>query len=277
MTRPWPELIDELNSSEPEIRQQAMKDLLNRDSRIDSAERNELAPRLHELMLSREIADPERQTAAMCLGRIGAEERLIDRLGDDDPTVRGHATTGLGECRTESSVPYLIDRLKDDVNKVRNLAERALIARVELVRQCGIEPLLKLLDHPEPLTHSPAARLLGLSGDERALQPLLKMLAGSEKWLSRVWAAKSLGDLGSAAAVPPLTAALQSDDKNRVRAAAAAALGELKDPAAEAALQQALTDEDAGVQAAARDALDRLSQSADTEPPDPFAPDSPDE
>lgn len=277
MTSPWLELIDSLNSAEPEIRQEAMKALLNEDSCVASEDRDELTARLRELMLSREIADPERQTAAMCLGKIGAEELLVDRLDDGDPTVRGHATTGLGECRTESSVRHLIGMLQDDVNKVRNLAERALIDRIELVRRYGIEPLLTLLDHPEPLTHSPAARLLGLSGEERALRPLLKMLDGSEKWLSRVWAAKSLGDLGCAAALPALTAALQSDEKNRVRAAAAAALGELKDPSAEAALQQALTDEDDGVQAAARDALDRLSQSTDTELPDPFAPDSPDE
>ena len=260
-----------LTSSDPESRREAMSQMLS-EVVEDSLEKDELIEsRLFELMLSHEVSEPERKTAAQCLGILQKEEKLFHLLSHTDSTVRGHATTAFEKCRSESSLHSLINMLKDDVNTVRNLGERALITRIEDVRQHGIEDLLILLNHPEPLTHSPAARLLGLTQDPRALAPLLTMLKDSEKWLTRVWAAKALGDLHQPEAMESLIDCLQSDQKNRVRASAANALGELKNLSATESLKKALHDGDDGVEAAARDALDLLSQSLGTDSPDPFS------
>lgn len=272
------ELLIRLQSTEPESRREALDELaVNPESAGGGSgagggggEIAAVAGRLRELLLSGAVSDPERQSAATALGALGCDAILLELTTHESPVTRGHVATGLGRSRSEASLLPLIELLQDSVNTVRNLAERALIARLEDVRRSGVPRLLELLDHPEPLTHSPAARLLGQTQDPRALQPLIALATSGEKWLSRVWGAKSLGDLGLADAVPPLIRALKEDEKNRVRAAAAAALGELRMPAAAESLRVALSDDDEGVQSAARDALDRLQQSGQTEAQDPF-------
>ncbi len=268
------EILERIGSSDPETRREALQAILESPPDCSPSEIERLSLRLREQMLRTDYSEPERQSAAMCLGVLGCTPILLEQLTSEIGTIRGHATAGLGRCRCRMSLEALIGMLADPQNTVRNAAERALIGRLADVKANGIDALLTLLDHPEPLTHSPAARLLGLSEDPRALEPLLNLLKNGEKWLSRVWAAKSLGDLGQAAAIAPLVEALQHDEKNRVRAAAAAALGELRDPAAGESLRAALTDADEGVQSAARDALDLLAKSRDAQAIDPLSPEN---
>lgn len=265
----WNNMLALINSEYAEQRETGLRNVLDADAG-ERAVLPELVGALSELVLSPERSEPEQELAAMCLGHLRAEPALSRFAASENSRVRSHAAAGFGYSPTESSIFALIDLLSDAVNTVRNMAERSLIRQMPLVKEAGVERLLELLDHPEPLTHSPAARLLGLTEDERALQPLLDRAANGEKWLTRMWATKALGDLGRLEAFDVLKTRLQTDEKNRVRAAAATAIGELRHPESRATLEAAQNDEDEGVQTAIDEALDALSQSADAETADPF-------
>ena len=266
----WTLVLTDLASQDGEVREAGMRKLLE----LSGEENNppqELRELLESIVLSKEHSEPEQEQAAMCLGNLCCEEPLKAFAQSENPRVRSHAAAGYGYCPTESSIAAATEMLTDPVNTVRNMAERALIRQMSLVKQFGVERLLELLDHPEPLTHSPAARLLGLTQDDRALEPLLEKSNHGDKWLTRMWATKALGDLGKDEAFETLKTRLHTDEKNRVRAAAATALGELRHPQSREVLEAAESDEDSGVQTAVEEALDALSQSADAETIDPFA------
>jgi HEAT repeat protein len=265
----WNNVDTLIKSDHAEQREAGLRNILDADGEGPTVP-PELVRSLSEYVLSPERSEPEQEMAAMCLGHLRAEPALGQFAASENSRVRSHAAAGYGYCPTESSIFTLIDLLTDSVNTVRNMAERSLIRQMPLVKEVGVERLLELLDHPEPLTHSPAARLLGLTGDERALQPLLDRAANGEKWLTRMWATKALGDLGRPEAFDVLKTRLQTDEKNRVRAAAATAIGELRHPDSREILEAAQDDDDEGVQTAVEEALDALSQSADAETADPF-------
>ncbi|MDB5390503.1 MAG: repeat protein [Planctomycetaceae bacterium] len=202
-----------------------------------------------------------RQAIAEALGRTGhadASDALLRGTSDKDETLRGLCAIGLGAIHSRDSVIRLLDLLTDGSNTVRNLAERSLLQMPEAISQFGIECLIELLEHPVPLSRSPAARLLGLTQDPRGLVPLVKHLKQDKQWLVRMWAAKGLGDLGSDSAFDDLAERLQNDEKNRVRAAAAEAIGKLHHPGSEAVLTAALSDPDGGVQKHAEESLAKL-------------------
>jgi len=263
-------ILTDLNSEESEVREAALRKLLEQSAEA-AAPSVELVQKLKEVVLSKERSEPEQEQAAMALGHLLQEETLGEFVQSENPRVRSHAAAGYGYCPTETGVLAACQLLTDKVNTVRNMAERSLIRQMGRVREFGVEKLLELLDHPAPLTHSPAARLLGLTQDERALTPLLEKANHGEQWLTRMWATKALGDLGNQTAFETLKSRLESDEKNRVRAAAATALGELRHARSREVLEAADSDDDEGVQTAVEEALDALSQSADAETVDPFA------
>ncbi len=217
-----------------------------------------------------------REAAAIAVGRSTNERAgslLLELMTSEDPTLRSLAAIGLGQLQTAAAVSALISALSDSVNTVRNLAERGLLSMIDVVCNNGVEQLLELLNHPAPLTRSPAARVLGLTRDPRALDPLLQILRSDRQWLARLWAVKGLGDLAMTEAFDALAETIQSDEKNRVRAAAAEAIGKLRTPKSKALLQQALKDEDGGVRKVAEEALSALHQAGFEEDYDPFAED----
>lgn len=262
-------LLEDLNSRDAETRKDAIR------SAPDTPE-PDVVDRLTEIVRDTNVGDESRQLAAASLGKIGegpAAEFLFELVGTDDADLRALAAVGLGELKTERSMRALLQALTDKVNTVRNLAERGLLGMMDVVRETGVERLLELVQHPVPLTRSPAARLLGLTQDPRALEPLLKIIREDRQWLGRMWAAKALGDLGQAEAFEAVSHALQQDQKNRVRAAAAEAIGKLRTPESESLLKKALDDEDGGVRKTAEEALQSLNQAGFEEEPDPFAED----
>lgn len=254
----------------------SIDDVRERLKQVDAHAGEEILQRIIMMINDIERPDVVRAEAAMAIGRCSTEEcrlALQALLVSDNPTLRQLAVTGLGEDQDDRSIRWIVDMLADSVNKVRNVAERALLKRDAQMARCGIEPLLKLLEHPVPLTRSPAARLLGHTQDRQALEPLLNMLE-SQDWLERMWAAKSLGDLGQPEAVAPLIAKLQQDEKNRVRAACADALGTLRPENVEDILKTAArNDEDEGVRKTAHEAILALGFEADEFESDPFADD----
>lgn len=213
------------------------------------------------------VSDSERQFAAECLAKCSQAEiaaDLLPLLESEQAIVRTLAAIGLGGQSSSAVIVGLVRSLTDAVNTVRNWAERSLLGQVTGVREHGIPELLKLLGNPVPLSRSPAARILGLTQDSRALQPLLKMAESDPEWLPRMAAVRALGDHGSAASLELLRRLLTSDPKNRVRAAAAEAIGKLRPADAESLLRTALeTDADAGVQKSAGEALRSLGFEVD--------------
>ena len=262
-------LIDGLMSGDVEVRKQAIE-------RAVQSTDNEIVDRLIQLVQEPNVGQDSREAAAVTLaqmpnGRGGAF--LLEFIGSDDPGFRVSAAVGLGHLKTGASMSALIKALADKVNTVRNLAERGLLSMIDVVRDKGVEQLLELLSHPVPLTRSPAARVLGLTRDPRALDPLLQILRSDRQWLARLWAVKGLGDLAMTEAFDALAATMQSDEKNRVRAAAAEAIGKLRTPKSKELLQKALKDEDGGVRKVAEEAIGALHQAGFEEDYDPFAED----
>lgn len=239
-------------------------DLAIRQAAIRAAETSSdpaVISALLQLLRNPDTGEQPRHEVADALGRNGHPEAIAalqSGVTNSDDIYRGLCACGLGHVPTPESVALLIGLLTDKVNTVRNFAERSLLQMPDVVREQGVERLLALLSHPVPLTRSPAARLLGLTRDRRALAPLLDLLQRDRQWLVRMWAVKGLGDLGSQEAFEALSDRLRHDEKNRVRAAAAEAIGKLHHPLAEVALLTAVTDEDGGVRQHVEESLAKL-------------------
>lgn len=249
-------LLDKLNSSDAAVRLSAITDA----AIIGSPE---IVRMLGKLVRQAEIGEAPRQAAVEALGQNPHADAIseLSRMAiSDDPTERELTAIGLGQRNNPETIRLLIELLSDKVNTVRNLAERSLLALPEGVREWGIESLLVLLKHPIPLTRSPAARLLGLAKEPRALEPLLQLAKFDKQWLVRMWACKGLGDLGFVQALEVLAERLKSDEKNRVRAAAAEALGKLPHPQVEQILTECQHDEDGGVQKHIEESLAKLKR-----------------
>ena len=248
------ELISQLLGSDLAVRQKAIQ-------AAEHCSDPTVIATLVQLMRDAATGEQPRREIAEVLGRTNHPD-AIDALqagaADPDEIYRGLCASGLGHVPTGQSVLTLIRLLTDGVNTVRNLAERGLLQMPQTVLEVGVEPLLMLLDNPVPLTRSPAARLLGLTQDARALGPLLDLLKRDRQWLVRMWAVKGLGDLGFGEAFEMLKHSLLHDEKNRVRGAAAEGLGKLQLPSCEPALTAALSDEDGGVRQHVEESLAKL-------------------
>jgi HEAT repeat protein len=236
---------------------------------------SDIVDRLIQLIQEPDIGQGSQEAVAITLAQMPSGRGgtfLLELICSDDPEFRTSAAFGLARRQSRDSMSALIKVLADDVNTVRNLSERGLLSMINVVRENCVEQLLELLNHPVPLTRSPAARILGLTRDAKALDPLLRVLRSDEVWLVRLRAAKGLGDLANDEAFDALAETMRSDEKNRVRAAAAEAIGKLRMPKSKEVLQEALKDEDSGVREVAEEAIGVLSQSG-YEDNDPFSED----
>lgn len=254
------ELLSRLQSETEEARRAALEETAGTTD-------SEVVRAVLAHVMNTAVSDSERQFAAECLGKCSQAEiatSLVPLLGSDQAIVRTLAAIGLGGQSSSAVMVGLVRSLTDAVNTVRNWAERSLLGQVAGVREHGIPELLKLLANPIPLSRSPAARILGLTQDPRAVEPLLKMAESDSEWLPRMAAVRALGNHGSAASQELLRRLLTTDPKNRVRAAAAEAIGKLRPADAETLLRTALeTDDDAGVQKSAGEALRSLGFEVD--------------
>lgn len=120
-------------------------------------------------------------------------------------------------------VPRLAAGLRDDDRCVRRVAG-ALLGRVDV--PAAFATLSEALDHPDEGTRAAAAIGLGLSEDDRAVQPLIRRLrdASADVRRSAAWA---LGAIENRAAMLPLIELLEREPNARVREAAAWAIGEV--------------------------------------------------
>jgi HEAT repeat protein len=239
---------------------------------IDLCAHPELEIYLLDLVEDEQLSQAERLAAIEALIKSSNAElstHAVTLSSSPQDQIRYFTAMALGNTGVKG-FSLLCQLLTDNVNTVRNVAERSLIDQIDQVDAATMERLLQLIEHPTPLIRSPAARLLGLSRSLQAYAPLLKMLTHDKQWLGRLWAAKGLGDLGLMQAVEPLTQAMASDDKNRVRAACAEAIGKLRPTNAAEILRTALNDEDGGVRKIASEQLVALGFEGETEEEDPF-------
>ena len=250
-----PDLLADLRSPSEEVRRAAIT------AATGSFDRT-VVQALMQHFSRAELSESERQLAAESLGQCTLPEIsaiLLPLLVSDSAFNRTMAAAGLGGQNDAATITALVRGLTDPVNTVRNWAERSLLGMIPAVQQHGVEALISLLSHEVRLSRSPAARVLGLTHDARALAPLMHMVEKDADWLARMAAIRALGDLGNPQANALVTHSLQTDPKNRVRAAAAEAIGKLRPENAEPLLRTALeTDADEGVQKSAGESLRSL-------------------
>lgn len=164
------------------------------------------------------LRDPSaaaRHNAAHTLGKIGdrrAIDGLIAALGDGDAPVRLKAAYALGQIGEARGAEGLVSLLADPDLNVRWMAAEVL------ERLKAVEAVLPALSHAEAEVREQAAAILGLIGDERAVEGLVGA-ARDEAWAVRVAAIQALAEIGDRDALLSL-GDLRDDPDPRVRAMA---------------------------------------------------------
>ncbi len=220
-----------------------------------------------------------------------AVEPCIAALQDDDHRTRRCAAELLGDLRDKRAVVPLCAALKDRRPEVRATITEVLGRMGPLV----VEPLIIALLDDDWAIRASAAKVLGLTNDERAFEPLSEALRDSDARVREIAAnavdaqgfsldldaeywyavakkdwkrAVTLGELS----VEPLRNALH-DQNGEVRQEAARALGLLGAVSALDDLRAALHDEEWYVRDTAASALEKLGYAVE----EPEAPDEEDE
>jgi protein-S-isoprenylcysteine O-methyltransferase Ste14 len=152
-----------------------------------------------------------------------------------------------------------VEKLVAEMKRTESNRRRAWIA--DALADIGgpaIDPLLGLLDDPDPAMRQEAARVLGRIAPPRAVGPLLQRLSDENEGV-QFWAISSLGAIRSEEAIGPFIAILQSRTKSTARAAAVA-LGRIGASAAVEALIGFLDVPNWWDRAAAVDALGEIGR-----------------
>ncbi|MBP1597635.1 MAG: domain protein repeat-containing protein [Acidobacteria bacterium] len=220
--------------------------------------------------------DPElRYWSADALGKLGSPDAipaLIRALSDAFDAVRMSACVALGDLKAAEAVPVLIDIASGkipagkhdhlfvpvEVGEVQWMAAQAL-GRIGDER--AVDPLMKILPTAGGDLGMYVAQALGDLHDRRAVPALIEEIKRREEPELR-GVAEALGRIGDPQAVPALVDLLQAG-KEDVRYAAATALGHMGDArAVEALLKVKNDDPQAFVREAAESALKRLGADA---------------
>ena len=146
------------------------------------------------------------------------------------------AVEALGSIKDPVAIPHLVHLLSENqYSAVRWKSAEALAG----IGKESVEPLIRLLSHPDEDVRWKAAIALGEIGDVRAIDPLIGLLNDQDHYV-KGRAAFALGMIGQPA-VTPLIRTLREGDGN-LRWGAAIALGRIRDPRAIAPLVHALGD-----------------------------------
>lgn len=212
--------------------------------------------------------DSVRESAALALGRIGAEAKravpqLSAALKDQNRDVRQAAAEALASIAPEATeaVQPLIGALKDSDDDVRRAAADALKEIGEGAKEAVVPLINALKDKSADVRRTAADALKQIKAEPTlAVAPLIQAL-NDEQADVRKAAASALGSIEgeTSEAVGPLVHALTDQDKS-VRQAAAESLGDMG-PKAKAAVQdltKALKDDDASVRWTAAGAFMRI-------------------
>jgi len=216
-------------------------------------------------------------------------------------SIPDQAITALAKVCGPAEIAALIHELDaledaalvDDAGDVADEYWRLRTSYSRTLAEIGspaVEPLLHALESPNPETREYVALALGKIGDERALEPLLKMLAReAEPWSSiqalgdlcderavdallpylsipvatqnRSWilriTAQALGKIGGERVIAALIGMLPTEQDWYARLGVVEGLAYLRDTRVDAALREAANDLDRRVSAKAREALNQ--------------------
>jgi len=242
------------------------------------------------------LKDPELEVRIAAVGAIGTFNLpdTFDNMADlllEDPQIeaRQAAARALGETKHPGAIPYLMLALRDPFWWYeRESAAEVLLEAITGMGATAVEVLLEALGDSEMAVRRFAARLLGRTGDTRAVKPLgmalydthfevgaaaaeslagfgpvgLKLLAEAlhhpEAWL-RQHAIAGLTSSGDQRIVPVILDML-NDPEREVQKQAIRSLGELKDERALPALQAIAVDRrDVEMYKLARRAIEALT------------------
>ena len=163
-----------------------------------------------------------RQLTAYFLGEIGdsrAIPGLIEALKDEDMRIREIAAKSLGKVKHTEAVPSLIEALHDAKEEVRLEAAKAL---GKIKDASAVTGLIETLGDSDQEVRLQAVRSLGEIKDSSSVPGLIGSLNDGYDQIRR-YAADALGEIGDAAAVPVLIPLLE-DKSSMVRHSSAAAL-----------------------------------------------------
>lgn len=202
----------------------------------------------------------ERAHAAEVLGLVGvpsAVPALVASLRDpheDVASVKAAAATALARIQAEEAIPLLVAELRvTDAGSSPRVAEA-----LTRFGAPAVPPLVELLrDEEHPQAAVWAARILGRIGDTAATVPLLERLYDRVDTV-RMAATEALGVLGDRRATQALLRAALSDPMPQVRAHAAGAIGRMGAEASIDVLVAALADPDYGTRVRALEALEMI-------------------
>ncbi len=204
------------------------------------------------------LRDPDRNVriqAALDIGKLneaGAAAVLVEALAaEPDFFVRETLTWSIVR-QGEVATPLLVDRLRDENPSIRHDAVHAL-SKIGDPR--ALDALMMMLGDESSAVVSKAAFALGQIGDPKAIPALVGLLGRDDRALES--ALNAVLERFGAAAVPPLLQAL-ADAAWRTREHAADALRGIGDPAAVTGLTALLSDPCWRVRFAAVNALSRL-------------------
>ncbi|MCG5501647.1 HEAT repeat domain-containing protein [Ectothiorhodospira lacustris] len=148
-----------------------------------------------------------RARAADALARIGGPrvvKAVVELLRDDDEFIRRSAVEILNATRDEGALEHLMVALDDSDWWVR---ERAVDALGDLGHQAAVPVLIDLMERDTKA--APAViRALAKLKDDRAVEPLLKQLAGASDAV-RVDAVQALGQLADSSNVQRILQAIE--------------------------------------------------------------------
>jgi HEAT repeat protein len=146
----------------------------------------------------------------------------------------------LSQIGDERAIEPIIATLR---TRTANMMTTGLITRsIERFGKKAVEPLIKLLDDPNPGTRTNAAIALSCVPDIRAIAPLLKLLPDENDGVRQA-AVQALGRIRSSEATESIINLLKTDKINPVRQWAVMALGDLRDEKAVDALITAVEND----------------------------------
>jgi protein-S-isoprenylcysteine O-methyltransferase Ste14 len=143
-------------------------------------------------------------------------------------------------------------------------ARRPYVRALEGMGDPAVDPLIDLLDDPDPSLRQIAANTLGVLGIDRAIDPLIESLSDPNGEV-RHWAAGSLGRLRAEKAVAPLILMLEDSPGSALRPAAVA-LGRIGSRDAVQPLIAALDEPDPWTRTAVIYALGQLGDERAVDP-----------
>jgi len=244
---------------------------------LDEAARRRVREALEEYgFVARQCAalllspDPfDRTSAARCLGEIKSETALpflLEGLHDSESIVRNQAVASIGELKLPSAIGALLDIARTRPDVPSGLLSRALSAcSVEglgflgsIPAQLGMVSDASIIREITHLEPSSSVEELPESSDDEQLTQALSLLKSSDMH-ERSEALKTLAQFRIQSSVRALALAARQDSEPNIRSVAISSLGSIDHQSVFPAILIGMADNAREVRAAAARALSRLS------------------